>query len=287
MKTCTICRTEKPYSEFHKQASRKDGYGNWCKPCKSIRKREQYQRDRDRVLERVANYRKENPEKVAAAKKAAYQKKPDYYRDMHRKYYEENREKKLEYSKAHREKNKERIRKRDRAYKALNRRRLSQRQREYYRNNREDRLAYHAKYRADNADLVASRLERYRKANKHKINRYRRERMVNNPAFRMACWQRAVLRKVLERVGKEKDAKCAELLGYSPRELKEHIERQFTKGMSWDLMGSKIHIDHIVPVAEMIASGETDPAVINALTNLRPVLAYENLKKGATRTHLI
>lgn len=33
MKKCTACKTEKPYEEFYKHASRKDGYCNECKQC--------------------------------------------------------------------------------------------------------------------------------------------------------------------------------------------------------------------------------------------------------------
>lgn len=48
--------------------------------------------------------------------------------------------------------------------------------------------------------------------------------------------------------------------------------------MSWDNRG-EWHIDHIVPVAVMVRDGITDPAIINALTNLQPLWAKDNLAK--------
>lgn len=33
MKTCTNCQEKKPYEDFHKNKSTKDGYQGWCKIC--------------------------------------------------------------------------------------------------------------------------------------------------------------------------------------------------------------------------------------------------------------
>lgn len=69
-------------------------------------------------------------------------------------------------------------------------------------------------------------------------------------------------------------------MGYSAEDLAKHIEAQFVDGMSW-VERHKWHIDHINPVAAFVAEGETDPKVINALTNLRPMWASENMAKGS------
>lgn len=80
MKTCTLCKTEKPFEEFSKRKDQKDGLHFWCKPCLKIKKAESYQKNREKALATMAEYRKANPEKVAAAKKAAYEKKPEHYK---------------------------------------------------------------------------------------------------------------------------------------------------------------------------------------------------------------
>lgn len=71
------------------------------------------------------------------------------------------------------------------------------------------------------------------------------------------------------------------MLGYTAAELRRHIERQFTEGMSWCEMGDAIHIDHIIPVAKFVKEGVTDPKVIHALSNIRPMWAVDNRKKAA------
>lgn len=78
------------------------------------------------------------------------------------------------------------------------------------------------------------------------------------------------------------------MFGYSLADLRLHLERQFSKGMTWERFGEgEIHIDHILPVSSFDLS---DPAAVKAcfaLPNLRPSWALDNLSKGATRTHLI
>lgn len=68
-------------------------------------------------------------------------------------------------------------------------------------------------------------------------------------------------------------------LSYTARQLKEHIERQFQSGMSWENWGTVWHVDHIRPVSSFEPG--TPPSVVNALENLRPLTIAENLSKGA------
>lgn len=79
-----------------------------------------------------------------------------------------------------------------------------------------------------------------------------------------------------------------ELVDYSLDDLKRHIERQFTKGMSWENMG-EWHIDHIVPVASFSFSSPEEPEfkACWSLANLRPMWAEENQRKSAKRIFLI
>ncbi len=73
-----------------------------------------------------------------------------------------------------------------------------------------------------------------------------------------------------------------DLVGYSFAELKDHLERQFLRGMSWENIG-EWHIDHIVPLSSFTIAGPDDPELKRAwaLTNLRPLWAVDNLRKGA------
>lgn len=95
------------------------------------------------------------------------------------------------------------------------------------------------------------------------------------------------MRDSLRRVLKiEKNGRTEKILGYTRLELKSHIERQFTKGMTWENHG-EWHIDHITPISAFLAQGIEDPKVINCLTNLKPVWAKDNLKKHNKVEYLI
>jgi hypothetical protein len=78
------------------------------------------------------------------------------------------------------------------------------------------------------------------------------------------------------------------LIGYSFADLRIHLERQFAPGMSWDNYGDW-HVDHIVPLSTFHITSPDDPAMKQAwaMTNLRPLWATENLKKGAKRLYLV
>lgn len=90
---------------------------------------------------------------------------------------------------------------------------------------------------------------------------------------------RDMLKRILELTGAKKETRTEAALGYSFTDLRTHIESQFKDGMSWENR-KEWHIDHIKPVCVFIREGETDPKVINALSNLRPLWAYENLSRG-------
>ncbi|MCA1776061.1 MAG: hypothetical protein LC676_10760 [Loktanella sp.] len=79
-----------------------------------------------------------------------------------------------------------------------------------------------------------------------------------------------------------------ERLGFTLDDLRRHIERQFTKGMTWErVWAGDIHIDHIRPLYQFDLTDEAEARAVNHLTNLQPLWAADNLRKGASRTVLI
>jgi len=82
--------------------------------------------------------------------------------------------------------------------------------------------------------------------------------------------------------GNKKGRSWESLVGFSLEELKKHLEKQFKKGMSWELvMTGQIHIDHKIPIA---AFNYDSPEDIDfkrcwALKNLQPLFALENKTK--------
>ena len=64
MKTCYKCKEEKPFSEFHKDRTTKDGYQNQCKVCRKVYNKSYYEKNIEKVKERTRKYKQENEEKV-------------------------------------------------------------------------------------------------------------------------------------------------------------------------------------------------------------------------------
>ena len=75
-----------------------------------------------------------------------------------------------------------------------------------------------------------------------------------------------------------KENNSIEYLGCTIEEFKDHIEKQFTDGMSWNNHG-EWHIDHIIPVKY---ENPTLEDVIQRLhwTNTQPLWAGDNIAKG-------
>lgn len=126
-----------------------------------------------------------------------------------------------------------------------------------------------------------------------KDNLYARERRKNNPEVAIRCRMYRQIRKAatrdgvatliwgaLKRNGESK--RVEELLGYTISDLRTHLERQFTKGMSWEIfMQGKIHIDHIHPKASFNLADDVEWKTCWSLPNLRPMWAKDNLEKRA------
>ena len=71
-----------------------------------------------------------------------------------------------------------------------------------------------------------------------------------------------------------------EYVGCSPAFLREHLERLFSDGMTWENQG-EWHVDHIRPCASFDLSTEEEKKRCFHYTNLQPLWATDNLSKGA------
>lgn len=99
-------------------------------------------------------------------------------------------------------------------------------------------------------------------------------------------WDENVRRAL--RVQTAKSKWMEQTLGYDVAQLRAHIERQFTKGMSWEAFtAGLIHIDHVVPLSQFNMSDLDQAKAAWALANIRPLWARDNLVKGKVRTTLV
>ena len=88
---------------------------------------------------------------------------------------------------------------------------------------------------------------------------------------------RSRLCNYLKRCGVTKKNKTFEIVGCTPKFLKEHLENQFIDGMNWDNR-SEWHIDHLVPLSS--AKTKDELYKLCHYTNLQPLWAKDNLKKS-------
>lgn len=95
-----------------------------------------------------------------------------------------------------------------------------------------------------------------------------------------------LIRDALKRNGRS--IKFEDFAGYTTKELRDHLERQFTKGMSWQkFRDGDIHIDHIVPLSSFDLHDPEELRRAWAITNLRPLWAKDNLQKSAKCLFLV
>lgn len=163
----------------------------------------------------------------------------------------------------------------------------------------EERAKYNKEYREKNPELFAEYLRVWRAANpgrQKEINtrsvksnpertRRVRQRWLKLPTrcslnYRISECLRHRSRKALK--GISKSAKTLELLGCSVENLREHLERQFRPGMAWSNHGPVWHIDHIRPCANFDLTVFEQQKQCFHYTNLQPLFAAENIKKGDT-----
>lgn len=152
------------------------------------------------------------------------------------------------------------------------------------------------KYAAKNKEKVSEWMKAWRSSNREYISEYNQSRRdqlnewVSNNTERVREIRRnykkrnpmlVFTRRTLERLERHSDArKYEDLLGYTQSEFIEHMESQFKAGMSWKNR-SEWHVDHIKPIKYFLDEGVTELKIINALSNLQPLWAHENLSKGA------
>jgi 5-methylcytosine-specific restriction endonuclease McrA len=115
---------------------------------------------------------------------------------------------------------------------------------------------------------------------------WRKDKLASDAGFLLHFRMAALLRRFL---GSRKGGdRTFEILGYTKNQLVRHFERQFLPEMGWH-NAARWHVDHIVPLAEFKCQSVDDPEfkAAWALSNLRPIWAEENLRKGAKRIFLV
>jgi hypothetical protein len=87
----------------------------------------------------------------------------------------------------------------------------------------------------------------------------------------------SALRNCYLAIGTKKEDHARNLLGYTPKQLLEHLQTfpQWNK-----LRDRDWHLDHIFPIKAFIDHGIKDVKIMCALSNLQPLVGKENMRKN-------
>lgn len=244
MKTCNSCKKHQSIDNFNKDKTRHDGLQKACRDCEKKRYIKRQARNG-----KTAYPVKSKPKKTPAGYRKCRRCKSVHHRDHYIKSGSlvANCEQCIDYYKSA-------------GFLEIKRNRL--------------RVAA-LKHRNNNLEEARENNRKWQKNNRG----YFKNKRKNDPFYSISMSLRDMLNRVLKITGERKTTKTEIILGYSAKDLKLHIEDLFVDGMSWSNR-EEWHIDHIKPVSRFISDGVTDPAIINALSNLQPLWALDNLKKG-------
>jgi len=161
--------------------------------------------------------------------------------------------------------------------------------------NKQRRLAYSKEW--SKRDYVKAKKKAYKLKNKERIRKQSceyakrpevrervrlqiRQKLKNNPLFILKSRLRTRFYQYVKRGLAKKQVKTSELIGCDWKYLKNHLQRRFKKGMSWQNFG-EWHIDHIKPMAHFNLLDVKEQYKCCNYKNLKPMWATDNLSKGA------
>jgi len=147
---------------------------------------------------------------------------------------------------------------------------------QYYLENQTKIKSYFKQYYSENKEYYTKKFSEYNPTyyleNKDKSRKYYRK---YNPQYRKNNIERfrwrELLNNTLKRFNQSKSSSTYKSLGYTPQQLKEHLEKQ---GMVW----GKHEIEHKIPLSWFKQA--TPFNIVNALDNLEPILPKDNKTKG-------
>lgn len=182
-------------------------------------------------------------------------------------YYNKHREQFKIKSKKYRNTHKKEIYLNHKLYEEKNKLILQQKRKIYYQKNKTKILARNKQYSIINKDKI-------RKQKRYYIKNYKKINLNFKLLENLRCRIFNALRN------NYKSKSTIKLIGCSIEQLKNHLEKQFKPGMTWNNHSVKgWHIDHIKPCASFDLSKPSEQRKCFHYTNLQPLWAKENLEK--------
>lgn len=189
------------------------------------------------------------------------------------------KEKYKEWYKNYRKLNYDKIKLKERKYQENNKEKEKNRKQKYREENREKMKIYSREYRKKNKEKISESAKIYYQNNKNKRRVYEDIKRKNDTNFRVTNSVRSRINLYLKSCKINKSNKTFDIVGCTPGYLKEHLEKQFKEGMTWENYGLEgWHIDHIIPLSS--EKTEEDIYKLCHYTNLQPLWAKDNIKKS-------
>jgi hypothetical protein len=145
-KVCGTCKEEKSSSEFNKRIDTPTGLRFDCKECQSLDRHENYEKNKDRVIERTGKYRLQHKEDYARWKRERRSRDLEGHLEKERLYREENKDYINAYSDRWRQENPEKVKASRKKYYYNNLEKLREKRRKWASENK-DKVCYYASKR--------------------------------------------------------------------------------------------------------------------------------------------
>ena len=186
-----------------------------------------------------------------------------------------------EWQKQDRIKNKVKYMIRESKYKEKYPEKASEASRKSYKKNKEQVLERSKNRYYNNKEEIRQQHKEWRINNKVQIKDYHRDRYHNDIKYRITEKLRKRISVAIREQYTIKAFSSIELLGCNIESIRQHLEDQFTEGMSWDNYGLYgWHIDHIKPCAKFDLTDPEQQKECFHYSNLQPLWAFDNLSKG-------
>jgi len=196
--------------------------------------------------------------------------------------HEQRKEKRKEWDTRYREKHLEDVRKRSRGWAAKERKENPEAAREAWGKSNAKR------YRDNKEKVVLANKASAEKRRARDPEGYREARRLRQHNLRKTSLNYRISQNLRSRLysalrGYERGKVSAvRHLGCTVPELRARIEAMFEPGMRWDNYG-EWHIDHVLPFGGFDLTVESNVEMLCHYSNLQPLWAEENLKKGAKK----
>lgn len=263
-KYCPFCKQNKSILNFGFDKSTKDGYRRICKDCNNLKARK---------------YNETHSELIKAKKKQRREQNREIINLKAREYYKTHKEQINKSNKKYRISNKEKVAETKRQYKKRNWELWKIYHAEYYLQHKDELREKQRKYRMQNKESINEHQRCYRAANKNKINAYTRNRILSDKEFYILLKTRYILYYAVKF---KKDSEALKnLIGCNLQTLRNHLEKTFKDGMSWDNYGKNGWvIDHVIPCACFDIADEEQKKSCFFYKNLQAIWAKTNSEKG-------